>query len=308
MLKYLCDGDLWATLTRLSKACKARQYVAVPYLGQGGSDLLTFRPGDVFICALNKGQSRNGSVYPPEVRKLQKKGVDVYLEDDLHAKVFLFGTKAIVCSANLSMHSHSGLDEAGLLTTDRAVVRNIRSWFSLRRQERASRQYVTDCSKVYRPPQGRSTTKSKGQEDRHRTWLISAEEIDEYPPANEKQDFQAAEKTARRRIMQPRAFEPDSVRWPGHDRFMSEVQPEDQVIEVREDTDVYEPCRVLAVKHLPSKSVTYVFWESPRQPRTMSWRKFKQLCRQMRFRIGRNIVWREVRETHKLRSVLSHLR
>jgi hypothetical protein len=308
MLKYLCDGDLWATLTRLSKACKVRQHVAVPYLGQGGSDLLKFRPGDVLICALNKGQSRNGSVYPAEIRKLQKKGVEVYLEDDLHAKVFLFGSKAVVCSANLSVHSRSGLDEAGLLTTDRGVVSKIRQWFSLRKQEMASQQYVRDCNKVYQPPEKPRAPKKRGQENRSRMWLFWSDETDEYPPLGEGQVFRAGESVAKKRLRQPRHFEADSVRCSGRNRFTDEVCPEDAVIEVWKDREVYEPCRVLTVRYLRSKQATYIYFESPRQSRTMPWKRFKQLCRQQRLRVGRNIVWREMRETHKMRSILSHLR
>ena len=54
-------------------------------LGKGAT-LLSLGRDDVLICALTEQNARNGSVCPAEIKILQKRGVRVYLRDDLHAK------------------------------------------------------------------------------------------------------------------------------------------------------------------------------------------------------------------------------
>ena len=74
--------------------------------------MLRLKPDDVLVVSLTEKNSRNGSVCPAEIERLQKKGVKVYTTPDLHAKVMLCGRKTVVSSANLSQTSFEDLDEA----------------------------------------------------------------------------------------------------------------------------------------------------------------------------------------------------
>jgi phosphatidylserine/phosphatidylglycerophosphate/cardiolipin synthase-like enzyme len=98
-------------------------------------------------------------VCPAELAQLQRKGVKVCFAPNLHAKVILCGQKAVVSSANLSRHSSDHLDEAGLLTTDTAVVREVREWFRERTVEEVTPEWLKQCDRVYKPPKrgGRKT-------------------------------------------------------------------------------------------------------------------------------------------------------
>jgi len=138
MLQFLGNDDIWRELRAISRHRKCPLYVAVPYLGNAGGKLLYLKRGDVLIVALTLANSRNGSVCPSEIGRLQAKGVRVFLAPYLHAKVMLCGRKAVVGSANLSQTSFAHLDEAAMLTTDTAVVKHIRAWFRQRTLEPVS--------------------------------------------------------------------------------------------------------------------------------------------------------------------------
>jgi hypothetical protein len=125
MVRFLDRYDLWGTLRGLARRTKRPRYVAVPYLGRDGAALLSLSRGDVLICALTEQNSKNGSVCPAEIAALQRRGVRVYLQPDLHAKIYLFGKTSIVGSPNLSKTSRDYLDEAALMTTDGAVTRRL---------------------------------------------------------------------------------------------------------------------------------------------------------------------------------------
>jgi hypothetical protein len=129
MLQFLHSENLWRELKMLSRERNCRLSIAVPYISDGGGKLLRLKRDDVLVVDLTLENSRNGSVCPAELDRLQRKGVRVCSAPNLHTKVVLCGRKAIVSSANLSRHSSDHLDEAGLLTTDAVVVREVREWF-----------------------------------------------------------------------------------------------------------------------------------------------------------------------------------
>jgi hypothetical protein len=154
MLRFLGSDDTWRTLRSISRNRSCPLYVAVPFLGKDGGKLLHLKRGDVLVVALTIGNSRNGSVYPAEIERLQANGVKVFLSPVLHAKVLLCGHKAVVGSANLSQTSFSHLDEAAILTNDTKVVKHVRAWFQQRMLEAVSPKWLGICAKAYRPPKG----------------------------------------------------------------------------------------------------------------------------------------------------------
>ena len=93
MLQFLGNEDTWRTLPAISRNRRCPLYVAVPYLGNGGGKLLHLRRGDVLAVALTEANSRNGSVCPAEIQRLQAAGVQVFLHPRLHAKVMLCAGK-----------------------------------------------------------------------------------------------------------------------------------------------------------------------------------------------------------------------
>lgn len=125
--------------------------IAVAYVGPDSVTGLKLQKGDVLHCALSLRNAKAGIVCPGELKRLRKQRVRLFASESLHAKIYLFGKTAIVGSANLSRRSQV-LDEAGLLTTDKTAVAEIRRWFKERQDEEISDAFLEKCNKVYRPP------------------------------------------------------------------------------------------------------------------------------------------------------------
>src|SRR4030095_3192839 len=99
---FLSSPLLWTTIAALCARNRGRNLVAAPYVGAGASRLLKLGRGDVLLSALTKPNCRSGAVCPAELKALQERGVRLYQQADLHAKVYLLGKTLIVASANLS--------------------------------------------------------------------------------------------------------------------------------------------------------------------------------------------------------------
>jgi hypothetical protein len=102
--------------------------VAVPFLGKAAAKLLPLQEGSVLVTRMNITAVRQGLVDPREVFKLIRCGVNVYDCANLHAKVYVFGARAVVGSANVSTTSAQGMIEACYETTDKTAVASARAF------------------------------------------------------------------------------------------------------------------------------------------------------------------------------------
>jgi hypothetical protein len=318
MLKFLHDQALWETLRHLARNCKQRRYIAVAYLGEGASDFLPLRRGDLLVCALTIANSKNGSVCPAEIAKLKKKGISVFWYPSLHAKVFLFGRKVIVGSSNLSISSQHGLDEAALLTTESGIVRQVRNWFELRILRPVTPEWLKTCSKVYRRPKPRGVRKRGAKTERNertgsRIWLLGTEPT-EYPE-KEKGLYESGLVVARRRIREREHYFVETIRMAGISRFQKLAGQDDAIVEVWDDGEnhprVYPYSTMTNTKQIRRKSknvATYVYLERAKRPKTIPWAKFKTACRKFGLRLGHSVGIREIRNPLHAAHVLSLVR
>lgn len=106
---------------------------AVAFWGKSAFDLLEDSEQEVkIICNLESGGTN-----PTEIRKLLKKeNIQVKSQHNLHAKVYLSDSQAIVGSSNVSANGLSfedeemkGYIEASILTTDSNIMESIADWF-----------------------------------------------------------------------------------------------------------------------------------------------------------------------------------
>jgi phosphatidylserine/phosphatidylglycerophosphate/cardiolipin synthase-like enzyme len=220
---FLSSAELWPTLKGLARGSREQRVAVTAYLGTGASKMLPLRDGDVLLCALSLANSRAGNVNPAEIRALMNRGVKVYSQADLHAKVYLLGDCAVVCSANMSAHSEQRLDEAGAVIRGRAV-HEIRRWVNQRLGSPVQPLFLIKCEKVYRPPRfdGAAPTKrgenSQNARDLDRLWLVQTDATEDYPE-EELKAATAGVIAAQKRLERPRLDEIDSVRWTGNDLF-----------------------------------------------------------------------------------------
>jgi hypothetical protein len=262
----------------ISRERRCPLMVAAPFLGSNGGKLLRLKRGDVLIVALTEANSRNGSVCPAEIGRLQRKGVHVFLAPDLHAKVMMCGGKAVVGSANLSQTSFSYLDEAAVLTTDATVVKDVRNWFRERMAEAISPEWLAICGKAYKPPRGgvgnmgkRRVRHSSGR----RVWFMSLRMTTH--PENEAAAAERGAKAAERELSDTVKFQVTRVRWSRQARFLDAIRKGDSVIQVMRDGDsryVEEAARFLGIRRTKSVRgafVSYLYLECRRRPKTVPW-------------------------------------
>jgi hypothetical protein len=284
MLQFLGNDDIWRELRAIARHRKCPLYIAVPYLGNGGGKLLYLKRGDVLVVALTEANSRNGSVCPAEIERLQSNGVRVFLAPYLHAKVLLCGRKAVVGSANLSQTSFAHLDEAAMLTTDINVVKHVRLWFQQRILEPVSPEWLKVCGKAYRPPKGGVSGKGTRRimHPGAGAWLLGLRLTNH--PADEAAIAERGATAAKRELLDPAKFKVSPIRWVGSPSFLSRIRKGDPVIQVmRTDESRYveELARLIGTRKTKSQrgaAVTYLYLECLRRPKRISWVDFNRRC------------------------------
>jgi hypothetical protein len=110
-------------------APKQKSLVAVPFLGKNAANLLPIISGSILVTRFNDETIKSGLVSPIEIIKFLKRGIKVHSWPDLHAKVYVFGKRAFVGSANVSKSSQS-LSEACIETNDMQVVKEAREYIA----------------------------------------------------------------------------------------------------------------------------------------------------------------------------------
>lgn len=110
-------------------APKQKSLVAVPFLGKNAANLLPITAGSILVTRFNDETIKSGLVSPIEIIKFLKRGIKVHSDSKLHAKVYVFGKRAFVGSANVSNSSQSS-SEACIETNDIQVVQQAREYIA----------------------------------------------------------------------------------------------------------------------------------------------------------------------------------
>ncbi len=300
---FLNSPQLWTTIAALARRSRGRNLVGVPYVGAGASKQLKLRRGDILLSALTKRNCRTGSVCPAELRAFRDRGVRLYQQADLHAKVYLLGSALIVTSANLSGAARDLLDEVGVLTTERHWIREAKAWFRARLTQPVTPKWLEQCERVYRPPRGplvgRRSQNGVGT-PAMRVWLMNLSPID--PPEDEEGIRRAGEAVARQRKA-PRATV-EWIRFKGTHRFLDRLSDGDVIVQVwKEDggagVEVYPSARLLHRRTRRGRRgrVVYLSIEEPSGCRTLRWAAFKKACAEQGLRIRQPQAVREIRGT-----------
>jgi len=314
MLQFLGSGDTWRTLRSISRQRNCPLWVAVPFLGQHSGKLLHLKLGDVLVVALTIANSRNGSVCPEEIKRLQAKGVKVCLSPVLHAKVLLCGRKVVVGSANLSQTSFRVLDEAAIITTNPTVVKHVRAWFEQRTLEEVSPKWLATCAKEWHPPRGgfglrgRKTPRPAGST----LWLIGLNFSEDYPE-DEAAVEQRGAAQAKRELSDPSTFKVQSVRWTAGDAFLDQIRKGDRVVQVMLSADsrshyAEELARFIGLRKTTSRrggKVAYVYLEARKRPKRTPWVKFKRSCAEYGLKLTSSNSTRQITKPVQVAKVMA---
>jgi PLD-like domain len=306
--KFIAGEDVWAKLQALAKSASGAKYVATGYLGDGAGKLLGLGAGDVLAVALSKRNAKNGCVSPKEVRRLIDRGVEVCIDQDLHAKVYLFGNVLVVGSPNLSKHSLSTLHEACLLTRDIRAIRSARKWFRQLRAAPVTPAWLDACLAVYTPPQFPQTRGARPKSEK-RLWLVGLSHMDF--PEGEAKECLLGEKSARRKVRA--GYEVEILRFTGsRSLFLREVKPGNLVIQkfgnIGRSSDVHPVGRVVGVRRINTRrgtQVKYVYVEVPVESHPISWAKFRRGMAAVGVPLGLDVTTREIKGQRAIRHALS---
>lgn len=143
-------------ISRLLRASGPR-YGAVAYVGSAGAELLPFGRGDVLVVNAGDHTLQSGGTSPAALRKLRKRGVELWSDSQLHAKVATTARGyAVIGSANASGNS-SLLNEAVLAENDATVRREVRAFVKslLGHCVKVDERFLRRAEGLYAPPQGR---------------------------------------------------------------------------------------------------------------------------------------------------------
>jgi len=148
----LITERIWPTLTTAARQSRSPGAVAVAYFGQGAAKLLPLQRGNRLVVDASDGAVKSGQTCPTELKRLASKGVRIYTIQNLHAKAFVFGTRAFIGSANVSHHSAGTLVEAMLATTDRKAVTAARDFIRGLCVQELGPEAIERLARIYHPP------------------------------------------------------------------------------------------------------------------------------------------------------------
>lgn len=249
--------DVWAQLGKASKTARGPAYVAVAYFGKNASKLLKLNAGSRLVVNASEACVKAGQTYPRGLKRLLPKGVRVYTVGNLHAKVFVFGSRAFVGSANVSRLSANTLIEAVIATKERGAVKASRQFVRDLCREELGPKELDRLSKLYRSP--RFGAKPPGLKRHPRNGVkpllgrirLAQLVLEDPPPGSEKTEA-AGRRAARSRMDEPKKQVLEHFCWTGKCAF----KVGESVSEITEEWDG----RLLA--SVPGHVVHRVSWQS----------------------------------------------
>ena len=257
----LLTDDVWPRLTKLAREGGAA-LVAVPYFGTGGAKQLPLAEGSRLVVNCSQAAVKSGQVNPTELLTLLRRGVEIHSSPDLHAKVFVFRSRAIVGSANVSERSRDLLHEAAIETSNRDVVRSCREFVRSLLGDELGEESLKKLARAYRPPRtGAGKGKRPGPLKRKQApaWIVGLG----YGDWDEttKKLAPAERETASKRIRDEAAYRVDQFRSGG--RMKTEWKRGERVIQVTKEArgteKVWPPARILSIrKYATSRGVAFL--------------------------------------------------
>jgi hypothetical protein len=220
--------------------------VAVAYFGGAGSELLPLRKGSILVVDMSPKAVRSGQTDPNEIIKLLEEGVEIHSVENLHAKVFVLGRRAIIGSANVSQHSATGLIEAAIEVADERVVAACRRFVLEKTGEYITLQHARSMVALYRPP--KFGTGKRNLPKHSPLWAVSLEEAtwDSEDQVADKEGSPQAEGN----LSSSEFYRVDRFLW-NRDQLIEKLKNGDQLLQIYKENRtkfVYPAGRVIHVQ------------------------------------------------------------
>lgn len=254
---FYSGRDVWVEIRRRLRNSK-EVFAAISYIGKGASVFLPLRRGDTLIVDLSLQAVAQGVTDPREVAKFLRRGVHVFTRRSLHAKFLLIDDVIVVGSANASNNSVTYLDEAALLTTDRAARRFAKQCIAAWSTEPVRPRYLQECIAAYRPPRFKAAadttlTRSGGRAQTVKLWLVGGLRYKDIPDT-EKEKAEAAITRAAALRRRSRGTDVNQVHYSAKTLLMSAMRPGDWAVTCIHDArgaHVWPPQQLLSIESYP---------------------------------------------------------
>lgn len=284
MSTELITVGIWKQVTRAANKLRRASLVAVAYFGKGASKLLPLKPRSRLVVDASELAVKSGQTCPAELLKLQKLGVRIFSVPNLHAKLFVFGSRAYIGSTNASNRSANTLIEAIIATTEPEAVQAARRFIKDLCIHELGEEALKALDKIYRMLRiaGNKRQKRKSARDIVKAELpkLRIQQLDlGYPPEGSEETEAAGERAARRKRTKPRTHVLDEIWWSGNPPFAVG----DTILQVvTEDNGRVYVAPAGNVIHTRkwrrgNKRATFTFLEVPNRRRKLRDRLAKQL-------------------------------
>lgn len=294
MSTSLVTNGVWERIQSTAAATRRPALVAVAYLSKGASNLLPLVENSRLVVDASEAAVKAGQTHPADLLKLAKRGVRVYSVNNLHAKLFVFGSRAFIGSANASNRSANGLLEAVVETTDKKTVKAAREFVHSLCQRELGPEMLKKLQKLWRPPKfpenvtkrARRKKAGKPKADLPSIHLVQLEMRD--PPAGSEQVEQRARRAAEKKHTRKRTHFVDEFHVSGNSFHKG-----DCVMQLVDEGDgpelVVPPGEVLETRTWSNgrQSRTFVFLEVPKRRRVRMNKFAKRIGRGAKKRLSR---------------------
>ncbi len=288
-MQRVLSKDLWTEVRKQARASSSRKG-AIAYVTR---DLVGFQKGNTMVVDASDLAIQNGETDAPLLRKLHKKGVQLYDCADLHAQILLLDDVAIISSGNMSSSSERRMVEAALISDHGSVVAGVASLIEqlVKQSSPLDKEKIAQLCKIKVIRRGgRNGARSKRRRTRitklgNRTWVVGVHELKQDPKPEEQRLIDRATRSLQERLG---ASDDDFswIKWDVRGRFARECRTGDLLIQIWRSANAKRPSEVWkgvpVLLKQPTKRWTrfYVAEPSGRSPE-ITWGQFKRLLREV---------------------------
>lgn len=281
-MDIILTGNIWRQVAARASAAK-RRLVAVAYVSS--DKYLKLRQNDVLICDASDRAVKTGETSPRILYSMVRRGIEVRSRPDLHAKVAILGSIAIIGSCNLSASSAEGLTELAVLTDRKQIVAQTAAFIHNLREasEEVGRDFLKRILKLKVRRSGRRRLKRHERAIRfgNKVWLVTVKELPDSSFPNEQPFVDRAEKKANS-LVADRDSTISWIRWTGRARFRSNARPGDVVVQIWKPLSgrhvkVFSPCPIVLRQDVAHWTRFYL--AEPEDSQGLSWERFKKEAR-----------------------------
>ena len=249
-------------------AGKQKSIVAVPFMGKDAAKMLPIPAGSILVTRFTPTSVKAGQVSPLEIIKLLKRGVKIHSYADLHAKVYVFGNRTFVGSANVS-NSSQRLAEACIETTNSKLVAQAKAFIqeltgdlvTLEQAKKMVSLYPKDGERMYGFNSPSPKKRKHIAQPRSNVWLYSLINTGDWPEeANSELD--KVKPSIEKKIKRPKETQLREVLWQRKPLFAVG----DWAIwrwKTPRGFDFECPSKIIAIHAIPKTNKFLVFYDQP---------------------------------------------